>query len=118
MTISVRLAEPTINIRRAPYNARGDGVTDDTDAFLAAIDDMPSTGKTATFQAYKLITNEAVFASAKSVTIANAGQATQNLSVALLATDTDDFAPGIAYRYEVNSTAGLLVSGKLSARSA
>lgn len=74
------------------------------------------TSATVTFQAYKLVTDEAVFASAKSVTKTSVGGASQTVTLALLSTDTDDFVPGVAYRYELDSTSGLLASGKVSAR--
>lgn len=75
------------------------------------------TGDTVTFQAYKVVTDGAVFATALAVTVTDAGEATQTLAITLSGTQTDDFKPGVLYRYEVNAEdAGTLVSGSLSAR--
>jgi hypothetical protein len=75
------------------------------------------TGDAVTFQVYKVITDDAVFTVALVVTVSDAGEDTQTVSLTVDADDTALLKPGVMYRYEVIAEdAGLLVHGALSAR--
>lgn len=76
-----------------------------------------------TFQATRLQTGAEIFDDPLEVTVSDAGEATQTVSIVLDGTQSDDFRPGLQYRYEVNATLSdettvTLAHGPLSARDA
>lgn len=65
-TVSDKLGE-VVSVKDSPFNAKGDGVTDDSEAFQAAVDSLPASGGRISVISGNYVVNTAPIVGSKSV---------------------------------------------------